>query len=86
MTPANKKSKCGKIAAAVRKKAAADVRNTTVTIAGVATTWNTSEATPQERKVTVTAAADGTIPIIVQPAGTALAYLGGLSIRRLPPT
>jgi len=34
--------------------------------------------------VTVTAAADGTIPIVVAPAGAALAYLGGLSIRRLP--
>ena len=70
----------------VGSRNAADVRNTTVTIAGVATTWNTSEATPQERKVTVTAAADGTIPIVVQSAGSTLAYLGGLSIRRLPPT
>ena len=67
----------------VGSRNAVDVRNTTVTIAGVATTWNTSEATPQERRVTVTAAGDGTIPIVVQPAGAALAYLGGLSIRRL---
>lgn len=70
----------------VGSRNAADVRNTTVTIAGVATTWNTSEATPQERKVIVTAAANGTIPIVVQSAGSTLAYLGGLSIRRLPPT
>ncbi|MEQ5793129.1 hypothetical protein LZ686_00575 [Paracoccus sp. NFXS7] len=68
----------------VGSRNAADVRNTTVTIAGTPTTWNTSEATPQERRVTVTAAADGTIPIVVAPAGAALAYLGGLSIRRLP--
>lgn len=67
----------------VGSRNAADVRNTTVTIAGTATTWNTSEATPQERRVTVTAAGDGTIPIAVAPAGAALAYLGGLSIRRL---
>ena len=67
----------------VGSRNAGDVRNTTVTIAGTATTWNTSEATPQERRVTVTAAGDGTIPIVVAPAGAALAYLGGLSIRRL---
>lgn len=70
----------------VGSRNAADVRNTTVTIAGTATTWNTSEATPQERRVTVTAAGDGTIPIVVAPAGAALAYLGGLSIRQLAAT
>lgn len=67
----------------VGSRNAADVRNTRVTIAGTPTIWNTSEATPQERRVTVTAAADGTIPIVVATEGSTYAYLGGLSIRRL---
>lgn len=68
----------------VASRNAADVRNTILTIGGVATTWNTSEATPIERKVTVPAGSDGKLSVVLAPqAGTTFAYLNGLSIQRM---
>ena len=63
----------------------ADARYTTLTIGGVATTWNTTEATPIERKVTVPADANGKMRIVLATqAGSTFAYLNGLSIQRVP--
>lgn len=62
----------------------ADARYTTVTVAGVPTTFNTSENPAVERGVTVSADAGGQMVVTTAvQAGTAFAYLGGLSIERV---
>ena len=68
----------------VGSRDASDVRNTSLTVQGMETIWNTSEATPIARYVTVKANAEGTITMVLKPAaGTSLAYLSGVSIRRV---
>ena len=70
--------------AVVGSRTAADARTTQVTVGGQSVSWNTTEATPQERKLTVTSSASGTLQLVFRAInGTQFAYLGGFSIRRL---
>lgn len=51
---------------------------------GQSVEWNTSATTPTESKMTVTADGSGVIPLVMSTkAGTALAYLAGMSIQRV---
>ena len=68
----------------VGSRTAADARTTEVTVGGQSVSWNTTESPPQERKVQVTASPTGTLQLVFRPInGTAFAYLGGFSLRRL---
>lgn len=64
----------------VANRVAGAVRNTVLTIEGVATTWNTSENPPIERKVVVPADGGGVIEAVLSVGqSTTYGYLGALS-------